>query len=44
MIQGRWDTVNHMCFHKDIKAVSFVGGSSAGKHIYKEASSTGKRC
>lgn len=32
-----------ICTHKDIKAVSFVGGNKAGEYIYKTASAHGKR-
>jgi len=42
-VNGGRDTVNHMCQHPDIKAISFVGGNGAGQHIYKEASALGKR-
>ena len=44
IVQGGKDTVNRMCKHPDIKAVSFVGANTAGEHIYKEASAVGKRC
>jgi malonate-semialdehyde dehydrogenase (acetylating)/methylmalonate-semialdehyde dehydrogenase len=27
--------VNRICDHPDIKAISFVGGDKAGKHIYE---------
>ena len=29
--------------HKDIKAITFVGSTSVGKHIYSTAAATGKR-
>ena len=41
--QGTRDTVNYMCDHPDIKAISFVGGNGAGEHIYKRASQRGCR-
>jgi malonate-semialdehyde dehydrogenase (acetylating)/methylmalonate-semialdehyde dehydrogenase len=41
--QGARDTVNYMCDHEDIKAISFVGGNGAGEHIYKRASQRGCR-
>lgn len=44
VVQGGRDTVTHICTHKDIKAVSFVGSNTAGEYIYKTASQTGKRC
>lgn len=43
VVHGTADTVNRMCDHPDIKAVSFVGSNKAGEHIYKRASQTGKR-
>jgi malonate-semialdehyde dehydrogenase (acetylating)/methylmalonate-semialdehyde dehydrogenase len=43
VVQGGKDTVKHICEHKDIKAVSFVGANEAGEYIYKTASNTGKR-
>jgi len=44
IVQGAHDTVNWMCDHEDIKALSFVGANTAGEHIYKRASAVGKRC
>lgn len=43
VIHGQHDTVNFICDHPDIRAVSFVGGDAAGKHIYERGSSNGKR-
>jgi malonate-semialdehyde dehydrogenase (acetylating)/methylmalonate-semialdehyde dehydrogenase len=43
VVQGGAPTVTNICTHKDIRAVSFVGGNSAGEYIYKTASNTGKR-
>lgn len=43
VVHGGVQTVNDICTHKDIKAVSFVGGNEAGEHIYKTASNHGKR-
>ncbi|XP_013139923.1 PREDICTED: probable methylmalonate-semialdehyde dehydrogenase [acylating], mitochondrial isoform X1 [Papilio polytes] len=43
VIHGTHDPVNFICDHPDIKAVSFVGGDGAGKHIYTRASAAGKR-
>jgi malonate-semialdehyde dehydrogenase (acetylating) / methylmalonate-semialdehyde dehydrogenase len=34
VVHGSVPTVNAICDHPDIKAVSFVGGDKAGKHIY----------
>ena len=33
-VHGSADTVNRICDHPDIKAISFVGGDNAGSHIY----------
>ncbi|XP_045773606.1 probable methylmalonate-semialdehyde dehydrogenase [acylating], mitochondrial isoform X2 [Maniola jurtina] len=43
VVHGTHDTVNFICDNPDIKAVSFVGGDAAGKHIYTRASAAGKR-
>ncbi|XP_047508000.1 probable methylmalonate-semialdehyde dehydrogenase [acylating], mitochondrial [Pieris napi] len=43
VVHGTHDTVNFICDKPDIKAVSFVGGDAAGKHIYSRASANGKR-
>ena len=41
VIHGQHETVNFICDHPDIRAVSFVGGDAAGKHIYERGSSNG---
>eukprot|EP00495_Collosphaeridae_sp_1-RS-2012_P009078 TRINITY_DN9139_c0_g1_i1.p1 TRINITY_DN9139_c0_g1~~TRINITY_DN9139_c0_g1_i1.p1 ORF type:complete len:199 (+),score=13.78 TRINITY_DN9139_c0_g1_i1:96-692(+) len=43
VIHGGPDTVNFICDHPDIRAISFVGGNGAGEHIYKRGSANGKR-
>merc|ERR1711963_1170998 len=43
VIHGQHDCVNFICDHPDIKAISFVGGDVAGKHIYKRGSENGKK-
>jgi len=43
VIHGQHDTVNFICDHPDIRAISFVGGDAAGQHIYKRGSNNGKR-
>ena len=35
--------MNFLCDHPDIKAVSFVGGDKAGRHIFARATANGKR-
>lgn len=42
VVHGTHDPVNFICDHPDIKAVSFVGGDAAGKHIYSRASAAGE--
>merc|ERR1712106_480939 len=42
-IHGQHDTVNFICNNPDIRAISFVGGDAAGRHIYKRGSANGKR-
>ena len=43
VIHGGADAVNLLCDHPDIKAVSFVGSSKVGSHVYQRASQAGKR-
>lgn len=43
VIHGAHDSVNFICDHPDIKAVSFVGSDQAGKYIYERAGRNGKR-
>jgi len=43
VVHGGKPTVNNICTHEDIRAVSFVGGNQAGEHIYTLASKHGKR-
>ncbi|KAF7285200.1 hypothetical protein GWI33_011526 [Rhynchophorus ferrugineus] len=43
VIHGTHDAVNFICDHPDIKAISFVGGDRAGKHIYQRGAASGKR-
>ncbi len=44
IINGRGSTVgNHIVSHKEIKAISFTGGTSTGKKIYENASSPLKK-
>ena len=43
VIHGQHDTVNFICDHPDIRAISFVGGDAAGRHIYNRGNANGKR-
>ncbi len=43
VIHGGADAVNAICDHPDIKAVSFVGSTKVGTHVYNRASQAGKR-
>lgn len=43
VIHGGEDAVNAICDHPDIKAVSFVGSTQVGTHVYNRASLAGKR-
>lgn len=43
VVHGGHETVNNICTHPDIKAISFVGSNTAGEHIYKLGSEHGKR-
>jgi len=43
VIHGGEDVVNAICDHPDIKAVSFVGSTKVGTHVYNRATQAGKR-
>ena len=43
VVHGGPDVVNAICDHADIKAVSFVGSTKVGTHVYNRASQAGKR-
>ena len=43
VIHGGEAVVNAICDHKDIKAISFVGSTKVGTHVYNRAIATGKR-
>jgi malonate-semialdehyde dehydrogenase (acetylating)/methylmalonate-semialdehyde dehydrogenase len=43
VIHGGEDAVNALCDHPDIKAISLVGSTRVGTHVYNRASLNGKR-
>lgn len=43
VIHGGAEAVNLLCDHPDIKAVSFVGSTKVGTHVYNRATANGKR-
>jgi malonate-semialdehyde dehydrogenase (acetylating)/methylmalonate-semialdehyde dehydrogenase len=43
VVHGGESVVNAICDHADIKAVSFVGSTRVGTHVYHRASQSGKR-
>lgn len=43
VIHGAHDSVNFICDHPDIRAISFVGSDQAGKYIYERGCRNGKR-
>ncbi|XP_043284117.1 probable methylmalonate-semialdehyde dehydrogenase [acylating], mitochondrial [Venturia canescens] len=43
IIHGQHESVDFICEHPDIRAVSFVGSDQAGSYIYKQSSAHGKR-
>lgn len=43
LVHGGPAVVDRLITHEDVAAVSFVGSTRAGEHIYKTASATGKR-
>ncbi|XP_074644267.1 putative methylmalonate-semialdehyde/malonate-semialdehyde dehydrogenase [acylating], mitochondrial [Tubulanus polymorphus] len=43
VIHGAHDSVNFICDHPHIQAISFVGSDQAGQYIYERGSRNGKR-
>ncbi|KAI0271405.1 methylmalonate-semialdehyde dehydrogenase [Gloeopeniophorella convolvens] len=43
VVHGTVPTVNAICDHPAIRAISFVGGDRAGRHIYERGTKHGKR-
>jgi len=43
VIHGTHDAVNFICDHPAIRAISFVGGDVAGRHIHNRGTQNGKR-
>ncbi|MEO1078419.1 MAG: CoA-acylating methylmalonate-semialdehyde dehydrogenase [Pseudomonadota bacterium] len=43
MVQGGPEVVDQLITHRDVRAVSFVGSSRVGQHIYETATAAGKR-
>ncbi|MGH6627969.1 MAG: CoA-acylating methylmalonate-semialdehyde dehydrogenase, partial [Burkholderiaceae bacterium] len=43
VVHGGEEVVNAICDHRDIKAVSFVGSTRVGTHVYQRATLAGKR-
>ncbi|WP_131669130.1 CoA-acylating methylmalonate-semialdehyde dehydrogenase [Psychrobacter pygoscelis] len=43
VVHGGKATVDAICDHPDIKAVSFVGSTNVGRHVYERAGQAGKR-
>ena len=43
VVHGGEAAVNAICDHPDIKAISFVGSTKVGTHVYNRASLNGKR-
>jgi malonate-semialdehyde dehydrogenase (acetylating)/methylmalonate-semialdehyde dehydrogenase len=43
VVHGGEDVVNALCDHPDIRAISFVGSTKVGTHVYNRATLAGKR-
>src|SRR5882762_4798611 len=43
VVHGGKEAVDTLCTHPDVRAVSFVGSTHVGEHVYKLASTHGKR-
>lgn len=43
VVHGGKESVNFLCDHPNIKAISFVGSDKVGKHVFERGTATGKR-
>ncbi|MDI4638708.1 MULTISPECIES: CoA-acylating methylmalonate-semialdehyde dehydrogenase [Halomonadaceae] len=43
VVHGGPDVANQICDHPDIKALSFIGSTQVGTHIYRRGTEAGKR-
>ena len=43
VVHGGTRTVNQICRHDDIRAISFVGSNAAGEYIFQQGTAHGKR-
>ncbi|WPB56558.1 CoA-acylating methylmalonate-semialdehyde dehydrogenase [Xylophilus sp. GOD-11R] len=43
VVHGGEEVVNALCDHADVKAISFVGSTRVGTHVYQRATLAGKR-
>lgn len=43
LVHGGRDVVNHLLAHPEVAAISFVGSTAAGEHVYRTAAAHGKR-
>ena len=43
VVHGGEDVVNALCDHPQVRAISFVGSTAVGTHVYRRASLAGKR-
>lgn len=43
VVHGGEEVVNALCDHPDIQAISFVGSTKVGTHVYRRATQAGKR-
>jgi malonate-semialdehyde dehydrogenase (acetylating) / methylmalonate-semialdehyde dehydrogenase len=43
VVHGGAEVVDMLCDHPDIKAISFIGSTHVGTHVYRRASEAGKR-
>jgi len=43
VVHGTKDTVNFLCDDPNVRAISFVGGDVAGRHIHSRGTNNGKR-
>ena len=43
VVHGGPEVVDRLCDHPDVRAVSFIGSTAVGTHVYRRATQSGKR-
>src|SRR5260370_38301715 len=43
LVNGGKEVVNALCYHPQVRAISFVGSTPVAKHVYTRSAANGKR-